>query len=279
MNATDEWYEVSRLTENGYRITEANDYGMFLVEGDERAVLVDAGAGVGELHSVVTDLVDTPITLVLTHTHWDHIGAASQFDDVLVSPLELPPDGRIRVDSLSGEFVERPTQFTNRWVDAGKELPNDFDPSEHAIEPTDADPLPADGRIDLGDRSLEVIELPGHSPGHVGLLDSATDTLYGGDVIHFDHNLYVMFEDCDLEAYADSIARLKDLRDDGAFEVLATSHNEPLSGDDLDIVDDLLEGLHEIAADGREYEIVETDWGEARSYEIGDSDVLTKTTI
>jgi glyoxylase-like metal-dependent hydrolase (beta-lactamase superfamily II) len=124
-----------------------------------------------------------------------------------------------------------------------------------------------------------VIELPGHSPGHVGLLDSATDTLYGGDVIHFDHNLYVMFEDCDLEAYADSIARLKDLRDDGAFEVLATSHNEPLSGDDLEIVDDLLEGLREIAAGGREYEIVETDWGEARSYEIGDSDVLTKTTI
>jgi glyoxylase-like metal-dependent hydrolase (beta-lactamase superfamily II) len=145
MNATDEWYEVSRLTENGYRITEANDYGMFLVEGDERAVLVDAGAGVGELHSVVTDLVDTPITLVLTHTHWDHIGAASQFDDVLVSPLELPPDGRIRVDSLSGEFVERPTQFTNRWVDAGKELPNDLDRSEQPIDPTDADPLPADG--------------------------------------------------------------------------------------------------------------------------------------
>ena len=279
MNTTDEWYEVTRLTENSYRITEADDYGMFLVEGADRAVLVDAGAGVGDLHALVTDLVDTPVTLVLTHTHWDHIGEAGQFDDVLVSPLELPPAGRVRIDSLSEEFVHRPTQFTNRWVDAGNELPGGLDPDEHAIEPTNASPLPADGRIDLGDRSLEVIEFPGHSPGHVGLLDPATDTLYGGDVIHFERNLYIMFEDCDLEAYVDSMARLKDLRDEGAFEVLATSHNEPLSVDDLGIVDDLLEGLREIAAGEREYEVVETDWGEARSYEIGDSEVLTKTTI
>lgn len=279
MNATDEWYDVSRITDKSYSILEADDYGMFLIEGEDRAVLVDAGAGVGDLRGLVTDLVDTPITLVVTHTHWDHIGAASQFDDVLVSPLELPPDGRIRIDSLSDEFVHRPTQFTNRWVDAGNELPGDLAPDEHTIDPADADPLPADGLIDLGDRSLEVIEFSGHAPGHVGLLDPATDTLYGGDVIHFDHNLYIMFEDCDLEAYVDSMARLKELRDDGAFDVLATSHNEPISGDDLGIVDELLDGLREIAAGEREYEIVETDWGEARSYEIGDSEVLTKTTI
>jgi glyoxylase-like metal-dependent hydrolase (beta-lactamase superfamily II) len=279
MNATDDWYDVERLNDRSYAIDEGDGYGMFLIEGTDRSVLVDAGTGVGDLRGLVTGLVETPITLVLSHTHWDHIGAASQFDDVLVHPIELPEDGRVRIDSLSSEFTHRPTQFANRWVEDGNELPDGVDPDAHAIEPVDAEPLPENDAIDLGDRALDVIPFPGHAPGHVGLLDPATDTLYGGDVIHFDHNLYIMFEDCDLEAYVDSFRRLRDLRDDGVFETLATSHNEPLSGDDLSLVDELLEGLQEIAAGEREYEVVETDWGTARSYRVGDSEILTKTTI
>lgn len=279
MNATDDWYDVSRATDRSYKIDEADGYGMFLIEGDDRSVVVDAGAGVGDLRSLVTDLVETPVTLVLTHTHWDHIGAASQFDDVLVSPIELPADGRVTIDSLTDEFVQRPTQFTNQWLAEGNDLPDGVDPDEHAIVPAPAAPLPEDDQIDLGDRVLEVVPLPGHSPGQIGLLDVDEKVLYGGDVIHFDRGLYVMFEDCDLETYIESFRRLRDLRDEGAFEVLATSHNELLAGDDLSLIDDLLEGLREIRAGEREYDVVETDWGPARSYQIGDSEVLTKTTL
>lgn len=276
MNATDEWYEVSRLSDRSYRIAE-DKYGMFLVEGDSRSVLVDSGAGVGDLRRLTRELVETPTTLILTHTHWDHIGAAAQFDDVLVSPIELPADGRIAIDSLSDEFLDRPARFVDRWVDAGNELPDGFDPDNYGIAPTDADPLPEDGSIDLGDRSLEIVPFPGHSPGQIGLLDPETRVLYGGDVIHVDRDLYVMFDDCDLNDYVESMTRLRELRDSGAFEVLATSHNEPLSGDDLSIVDDLLAGLREIAAGERDYEVVETDWETARSYRVGSSTVLTKT--
>lgn len=279
MNRTDDWYDVSALTERSYSIDEGGGYGSFLVEGDDRSVLIDAGTGVGDLHGLVTELVDTPVTLVLTHTHWDHIGAAAQFDDVLVHPAELPPDGRVTIDSLTDEFTHRPTQFATRWVADGNELPDGLDPDDHSVAPVDAEPLHVEERIDLGDRSLAVHPLPGHSPGHVGLRDPEHDVLYGGDVIHFDRNLYIMFDDCDLEAYVESMTGLRDLRDDGAFELLATSHNEPLSGDDLALVDDLVEGLREIAADEREYEVVETDWGEARSYQVGPSEILTKTTI
>jgi hypothetical protein len=98
-------------------------------------------------------------------------------------------------------------------------------------------------------------------------------------VIHYEYNLYIMFEDCDLDAYIESLERVRMLRDDGAFETLATSHNDPLSGDELTIVDDLLEGLREIAAGEREYEVVETDYGPARSYQIGRSKVLTATEL
>ena len=279
MNAAEGWYDVTRLTDRSYRITEADRYGAFLIEGTERSVLVDAGIGVGDLPGVVSELVETPIALALTHTHWDHIGAAAGFDDVRVSSAELPSDGRIALDSLTDEFLERPAQFVDRWLGAGNDFPDGFDPDGYAIEPADATELPADGTIDLGDRALEVVPLPGHSPGHVGLLDPATETLYGGDVVHFDRGLYVHFEDCDIDAYVDSLRRVRNLRESGAFGTLATSHNEPISGDDLSLIDDLLAGLEEIRAGERTPEPVETDWGAANSYRIGDSQVLTATDV
>ncbi|MCQ4332030.1 MBL fold metallo-hydrolase [Natronomonas sp. F2-12] len=279
MDAAEGWYDVTRLTDRSYRITEAEAYGAFLIEGTERSVLVDAGIGVGDLPDVVSGLVGTPVTLVLSHTHWDHIGAAAGFEDVRVSPAELPADGRVAIDSLSEEFTERPAQFTERWLDAGNDFPDGVDHDEYAIEPADATALPADGSIDLGDRTLEVVPLPGHSPGHVGLLDPATATLYGGDVVHREYGLYIHFEDCDLDAYVESLRRLRELRDEAAFETLATSHNEPLSGGDLSLIDDLLAGLEEIRAGKRTPEPVDTDWGPAHSYWVGDSEVLTTTDI
>lgn len=279
MNATDDWYDATRVAEGSYKLDEADGYGSFLVEGDDRALVIDAGVGVGDLRGLATEMVDLPLTLVLTHSHWDHIGAAAQFDDVFLGEGELPADGRVAIDSMTDEFDHRPTQFANRWVEDGNELPGGLAPDAHAIEPFDASPVPVDEGFDLGDRTLDVVPFPGHSPGHLGLLDPATGVLYGGDVIHFEKNLYVMFEDCDLGAYVDSMERLRDLRDGGAFDVLATSHNPPMSGDDLSLIDDLLKGLREIAADDRAYEIVETDWGEARSYQIGPSTVMTKVDI
>lgn len=276
MNATDEWYDVTRLTDRSYRITEAEKYGSFLIEGEDRSVLIDAGIGVGKLAELAAELVETPITLVLTHTHWDHIGAAAGFDDVSVAPAELPPDGRIAIDSISEEFVNRPAQFADRWLGDGNEFPDGVDPETYTIDPAEAGPLPDDGSIDLGDRSLQIVPLPGHSPGHVGFLDPETDTLYGGDVLHYGGGLYLQFEDCDLEACMESLARVRELHQQEAFETLVTSHNDPLLGEGLSIIDDLLDGLEEIAADEREYEVIETDWGTARSYRIAGREVLTK---
>jgi len=116
MNTTDDWYDVSRLTDYSYRINETQTYGMYLIEEAKQSILIDAGVGVGNLHSLVTDLVDTPITVALTHTHWDHIGAAAQFENVLVSSVELPEDGQVAIDSMSDEFTHRPKEFACQWT-------------------------------------------------------------------------------------------------------------------------------------------------------------------
>jgi glyoxylase-like metal-dependent hydrolase (beta-lactamase superfamily II) len=276
MNATDDWYDVTRVTDRSYSIDEGDGYGLFLVEGRDRSVVIDAGIGIGDLQGLVSTLVDTPVTLVLTHTHWDHIGAAAQFDDVLVAPAERPADGRVAIDSLSDEFTQRPAQFSEEWLGEGKEFPDAFDPGEYGVEPTETDPVPMESGLDLGDRTLEFVPLPGHSPGHIGVLDPTAGVLYGGDVVHFDRGIYAMFEDCDVADYVESMARVRDLRDEGRFEVLATSHNDPLSGDDLSLVDTLHDGLREIAADEREFTVVDSEWGPVRSYDINGSEVQTR---
>ena len=273
MNATDDWYDVEQIAPGSYRIAEAGDYGCFLVEGAELAVVIDAGAGVGDLRGLVDDLTDRPVSLVLTHTHWDHIGAAAGFEDVRVHRAELPDDGVVKLDSLTDEFVDRPAQFLGRWTGAGYDLPDGVTTDSYEVEPAPAERLGE--TIDLGDRELRVHHLPGHSPGHVGLLDPATKTLYGGDLVHYGKDIYVMFDGCDIEAYVDSMERAVELRD-GAFETLATSHNEPMSGSELDLLGDLATGLREVAAGEREPDTVETDWGPARAYEVGASTVLTK---
>lgn len=277
MNRTDEWYDVEAVTENGYRIVEGGGYGLFLAEGTDRSVVIDAGIGIGDLRGLVAELVETPVTLLLTHSHWDHIGSAARFDDVRVHETEIGPDGRVAIDSHSDQFVERPAEFVEGWRADGNELPEGFDPSAYAIKPVE-DPTPVAGGdgFELGDRRLETVHTPGHSPGHLALLDGEAGVLYGGDVVHRDAGLYVHLEGGDLRAYRETFARLAELRDDGAFDTLLTSHNPPFAGEELAVIDRLERGLERILDGEADPERVETDFGTADRYEFGESVVLTE---
>jgi glyoxylase-like metal-dependent hydrolase (beta-lactamase superfamily II) len=280
MNATDDWYDVARLTEHSYRIRELDRFMQYLVVGDDRALVVDAGIGVGDLRSLVENLVDVPVSLLLTHSHWDHIGAAAQFEDVFVHERERGPDGRVGIDTLTDEFVGRPAQYAAEWQAAGTELPERFDPEAYTItDATDVDAVTDGDTFDLGGRTLEIVHLPGHSPGHVAALDREAGVVYGGDVIHEDHTLYVHFDDCDLGNYAASFDRLCALYEGGVFDTLLTGHNPPLAGDDLAILARLRDALHEIAAGDREYDRIETKYGPAHQFQAGESTILTKISV
>jgi glyoxylase-like metal-dependent hydrolase (beta-lactamase superfamily II) len=279
MNRTDDWYDVSETVDGGYRIVEADRYGQFLVPGDERALLVDAGVGVGDLRELVSTLVDVPVTLVLTHGHWDHIGGAAAFDDVRVHADERAPDGRVAIDGVTEEFIERPAQFVASWLDDGNGFPDDFDHESHSIRPTPATTIAPGETISVGDRTFEVLHTPGHARGHVSLLDRDAGVLYGGDVLHFDAGIYAHFEHSDLGAYRDTFERLADMRDDGVLDALLTSHNPTLRGDDLSKLARLRDGLDRILASDIAPERVDTAWGTAHRFEVAGSPVLADASV
>jgi len=276
MNATDDWYEVEALGDDDWRLTEGSLFGSYLVEGTDRALLVDAGAGAGDLRGMAGELVDAPVTLLLSHSHWDHIGNAHQFDDVRIHPLERTDDGRVTTDVITDDFGYGPADWVADWRAAGQPFPDGFDSDGFEIEPaTGVAAVEPGDTIDLGGRRLELHHVPGHSPGQLAALDREAGTLYGGDVLHNEHALYVHFDGCDLRAYADTLARLCDLREDGAFDTLHVSHDASLSGDDLALLDDLREGVEAILAGEREGELVD-DHPPARRFEVAGKDVLVK---
>lgn len=185
----------------------------------------------------------------------------------------------MRCDYVADEFHIDLEGWIGSWRERGKQFPDNFDPDSYEIRPASGVTPVMDGEIvDLGDRELELIHLPGHAPGQIDALDRERGDLYGGDVVHIHQNLYIHFGGCDIHDYVDTFARLRELRAEGAFDTLYTAHNRPILGDDLTLLDEYYEGLQAILADELSYEFND-DTPSGRVYEIAGNEVITKPDV
>ena len=196
------WFAVRRaepgivIIEEPHHVERVKSY---LIEGDERAILLDTGMCVGDLGGLVAMLTDRPVFVVNSHAHWDHIGGNRQFDEIWIHEAEAAkldvgvPNERLR-PAFQSEHLTGP-------------LPEDINLKTLAFPPTPATGTLADGhRFDIGDRVLEVLYCPGHSPGGIALLDVANGALFSTDVAYAGA-LYV-YDPADLVTYHASLARL-----------------------------------------------------------------------
>ena len=69
----------------------------YLVEGSERALLIDGLAGVGSLKAFVRELTNLPVSIALTHGHIDHNGAAYEYGECYVHPYDIPMQNTRRI--------------------------------------------------------------------------------------------------------------------------------------------------------------------------------------
>lgn len=232
MNATDDWYDVDTPARGVWTITEGGKFGSQLVAGDDRAVLIDAGAGVGDLRGMAEQLVDVPITLLLTHAHWDHVGNGHQFDDVLAHPL-AHENGRIVPEPLSLS----PAAWAENWRAAGNEFPNGFEPDDFELPPvTGIESVYPGTVIDLGGRTVELLATPGHAAEGLSVLDRESRSVFVSDVVHTDYDCYAHFPGGDLRAYRATLSVLVDLFDAGAYDTIHFSHVPPLAGEEFSLV-------------------------------------------
>lgn len=177
---------------------------MWHVQGRERDVPVDSGSGLVSLREQLPWLTERPLLAVASHTHFDHIAGHHEFAERLAHPAEAEilaaPDGD---NTLARAYVG------DEMFEAHPECPLCY--AEYRVQAAPATRLIDEGDVlDLGDRVLQVLHTPGHSPGGISLWEAATQTLFSGDIV-YDGPLVEDAYHSNLDDYAASLARLREL--------------------------------------------------------------------
>jgi hydroxyacylglutathione hydrolase len=195
----DDYYVVGDLGEKTYAIGEplySQCNFSYLIVGSQRALLFDTGPGVRDIRPVIRALTTLPVEAVPSHLHFDHVGNLDKFADVALPDLpELRGqvnDGRFALGFYQYlGFVEgfkRPTFPVAHWIVPGSD-------------------------IDLGDRRLTLLSVPGHTPDSVVLLDGKANRLFAGDFI-YPSRIYAFLPGANLRAYAESAGRVARVLDE-----------------------------------------------------------------
>ncbi|MGH6720420.1 MAG: MBL fold metallo-hydrolase [Alphaproteobacteria bacterium] len=151
---------------------------IWLVRGRDRDALIDTGLGVRSLRTAIALLLERPVLAVATHSHFDHIGGHHEFAERLAHGGEA---AIIAAPTRANTYIEK--YVTEAMLTA---LPDaDYRPDTYRVAPAPATRIVGEGdRIDLGDRGFEVLHLPGHSPGSIGLWEAKTGVLFSGDAVY-----------------------------------------------------------------------------------------------
>lgn len=166
------WFTAKEIEPGVWVIDEQGAVNMYLVIGRDSAMLVDTGLGIAGLKQFVQGITDKPLIVINTHGHPDHSGANNQFDKIWVNPLDKDA-------AIMFAGVEARKNAASMMLGEKKPSPSDlYQSADHSPQYLD---LKAGKVFDLGDRQLEVMALPGHSPGSVGFLDAKNRILVAGD--------------------------------------------------------------------------------------------------
>lgn len=218
------WFRRERLADGITRLDEPHVVpfarcNIWHVRGRERDLLIDTGLGLVSLQRAARDLFERELTAVMTHAHFDHIGGAAEFSDRRVHAAEADemrePKGfaGLRSTDLGAEIVSRVQAAGYPMPDILLEaLPHEgFSLLGYRVKPAPPTATLNEGdRLDLGDRSFEVLHLPGHSPGSIGLWESQSGILFSGDAL-YDGPLLYELPGSSREAYVSTLKRLLEL--------------------------------------------------------------------
>lgn len=218
----DQWFEVYKIRPGVFAIYEPHQFEeviSYLVVGTQKAVLFDTGMGMSNIKTVVEGLSKLPVSVVNSHTHNDHVGDNWRFRDVYGMPTDFTRRNA-RGSTTDAQAELAPGQVCGT-------LPIGFDPKSYRTRAFKITHWLHDGeRIDLGDRTLEIIATPGHTPDSIALLDERNGLLFTGDTF-YPGPIYLYRPETDLDSYVASIKRLAELAP--RLQLLLPAHNVPVA--------------------------------------------------
>lgn len=192
-------FKVKKLNDGITAITAPMLEQIYLIEGADKALVVDSGSGIGSLKRVIDSLTKKPLIVVNTHGHPDHAGGNGEFDRVYLSKEDFALyrnscSDEARIENLKKIFSEIPRGYEKLvpFVDNVTEL--------------------VEGQtFDLGGRTVSVIGTSGHTRGSVSFYDLASLSLFCGDTLGKSDSWLYLPESDPLERYFKSLIRLTNL--------------------------------------------------------------------
>jgi len=221
---------VVEVIEKGTTLIEDHTVGVpvycWLLEGEERALLIDTGYGRGNLAGLVRSLTDKPVTVAITHGHFDHALGAGQFGEAYMAPADEPVLKLQKDIRYLSAAARRSTSLPVYLLLAV--------PIRILLKPRpEAKFLPlTDGQVfDLGNRTVEVIATPGHSVGSCCFLDKKHRMLFTGDTVCAIMVLLNLCGSTSPSVYLHSLEKLKARSSE--YDRLMPGHHTRPAGTDL----------------------------------------------
>ncbi len=211
---------------------------MYLIRGSDRALLIDTGFGVGNLKGLVGELTELPVDVVNTHGHGDHMMGNYQFDSVYIHEDDLEdckkndlPENRARMATPPDFSKISSAQADPRVPPLPKEYYTQYTAADVVpVRPYRLVPIRSGFTFDLGGGYIiEVIEIPGHTPGSICLLDRKRRLLFSGDAVVYSPTFIFSAKGekknpkATVESYRESLLKLKERA--GEFDGIYAGHS------------------------------------------------------
>ena len=211
-------FSHEQVNDHMIRIQSPSGEYLYLVEGSERAALLDSGTGIGDVRAYAEQLTDKPIVVLLTHGHMDHALGAWRFRELYMNPKD---EALLRRHSDSAY---------RRWFVGG------ICPSLLPYMP-DA-PIPdyrpiTNGQVwDLGGLTIQAFECAGHTVGSVVFLLREDRLLMLGDACNSNTLVYDIPYATTIEEYRDNLVRLQE-QTRGLYDQTFFSHEIEIKGSQI----------------------------------------------
>ncbi len=240
MKITDGVYLVGSGGE-GVCMTNNYDSHVYLVEGSEGHIMIDAGVGL-EVHRIIENIEKDGIDpesvkyLFITHVHSDHAGGSAELKEKFGLKVYVP--------SGDAEII-RTADYERLGLVIAKA--DNIYPEDYMFPPCEPD-VELDGgeTFIIGDLNIQVIHTPGHSHNSMCYLIDVKGKrcLFSGDaVLHNGKLLILNFEGCTMEGYRNSMPKLANLD----IDALMPGHGLFVLNDAQEHVNMAIEALKHLA--------------------------------
>jgi len=192
----------------------------YLIQGDDKALLFDTGNGIGDIATVVKALTIKPVSVLNSHSHYDHVGGNYAYKKIYGMNTAFTRD-RQSGHKNADIAIEASKQALC------KPLPTGVTEENHIGRSYQVSEFIKDGHIiDLGNRKLQVVHTPGHTPDALVLIDQKHGLMFTGDS-YYSGPIWLYAPETDLAQYQKSLEIM--IQKSQNIKHLLPAHNTPLA--------------------------------------------------